>query len=165
MFDADPAQAGTSSYDRGRDLITVYVADETSTTVQDIQTAINNGSGFTASGGTLAGTIDGDGTTNELSGGRDSGTALIRVLADATGSSAQNRTVSIVNDNSVAADSAVAAIDSATGNITVRVHGDVGYSDIASAIDDLSGFNASVTSSVGDQVTRPRSILHRLHPP
>ena len=151
VFDADPAQAGTSSYDPDNDLITVYVADETSTTVQDIQTAINNGSGFTASGGTLAGAIDGDGLTDDLSGGRESGTALIRVLADATGSAAQNKTVSIVNDNTIAADSAVAAIDSATGNITVRVRGDVGYNDIASAIDDLSGFNASVTSSVGDQ--------------
>ena len=151
IFDADSSLAGTSSYDSSSDTITVYVDDEASTTVADIQAAINNGSGFTASGGTLTGAVTGDGSTNDLSGGRDSGTALIRVLADATGSAAQNRTVSIINDNTIAADSAVAAIDSATGNITVRVNGDVGYSDIASAIDDLSGFNASVTSSIGDQ--------------
>ena len=151
VFDADVAQAGTSSYDPDSDTITVYVADEVSTTVQDIQTAINNGSGFTASGGALSANVSEDGLTNSLTGGRDSGTALIRVLADATGSAAQNRTVSILNDNSIATDSAVAAVDSATGDITVRVRGDVGYTDIATAIDNLSGFNASVTSSVGDQ--------------
>ena len=151
VFDADSAQVGTSSYDPNNDTITVYVADALTTTVEDVQTAINNGSGFTASGGTGAGEISGDGLT-DLTGGRESGTALIRVLADATGAAAQNKTVSIINDSSIADNSAVAAVDSATGNITVRVRGDVDYGDIASAIDDLSGYSASVTSSLGDQV-------------
>ena len=151
VFDADVSLAGTSTYDPSTDSIIVYVADETTTTVQDIQDAINNGSGFMASDGTPAGSVTADGVTDVLSGGRDSGTALIRILADATGSAAQNKTVAIVNDNTITADTAVASIDSTTGDITVRVNGDVGYSDIASAIDELSGFNASVTSSVGDQ--------------
>lgn len=150
-FGADVDLAGTSSYDPSSDTITVYVADGASTTVQDIQNAINNGSGFTATGGTLAGTVSDSGFTDTLAGGRDSGTALIRVLADATGSPPQNKIVTILNDNSVTANTAVAAVDSTTGNITVRVNGDVGYTDIAAAIDTLSGYNASVTSSVGDQ--------------
>lgn len=152
VFDADSSLVGTSSYDSNSDTITVYVADTVTTTVGDIQTAINNGSGFTASGGNAAGAIDEDGVTNALTGGRDSGTALIRVLADATGAAAQNKLVSVINDNSIAANSAVAAVDSATGNITVRVRGNVDYGDIADAIDDLSSYSASVTSSVGDQV-------------
>ena len=150
-FNADVAHAGTSSYDASSDTITVYVADEATTTVQDIQDAINNGSGFTANGGTLAGEVSDSGITDTLSGGRDSGTALIRVLADSTGSAAQNKIVTIVNDNAVTANTAVAAVDSTTGNITVRVNGDVGYTDIAAAIDTLSGYSASITSSVGDQ--------------
>ncbi len=154
IFDADPADIGTSSYDPDNDVITVYVAGVASTTVQDIQTAINNGSGFTASGGTAAGTVDvadGTGVTNALSGGRDSGTALIRVLADSTGSAAQNKQVAIINDSTIATDSAVASVDSATGDIVVKVNGDVGYSQIATAIDSLTGYNASVATSMGDQ--------------
>ncbi|MFO0939578.1 MAG: autotransporter-associated beta strand repeat-containing protein [Pirellulales bacterium] len=154
VFGANPADVGTSSYDPNNNTITVYVAGVANTTVQDIQTAINNGSGFTASGGTSTGNVDaadGLGQTNTLTGGRNSGTALIRVLADATGSAAQNTTVSVVNDNTIANNSAVAAIDSATGDITVRVNGNVGYNGIATAIDNLSGFNASVATSMGDQ--------------
>ncbi len=151
VFNSDPALAGTSEYDPDTDSITVYVADETTTTVKNIQLAINNGSGFTATGGTQLGAVDGDGISDALSGGRDSGTALIRVLADATGSSAQNKSVTILNDNSIAVDTATASVDSATGNITVRVRGDVNYSQIASAINDLSGYNASVTAAVGNQ--------------
>ncbi len=150
IFDADPTDVGTSTYDPENDLITVYVAGLT-TTVQDIQTAINNGSGFTASGGTGAGTVDNDGVTSALSGGRDSGTALIRVLADATGSAAQNKQVAIINDNTIAVDTALASIDSATGSIVVKVNGDVRYADIASAIDDVAGFSGIVTTSLGDQ--------------
>lgn len=150
IFDANPSDIGTSSYDVSSDTIIAYVAGATAS-VQEIQDAINNGSGFTASGGSLTATIDSDGTTDPLSGGRDSGTALIRVLADATGSANQNRTIAIQNDSSIAADSAVAEIDSATGNIHVRVNGDVDYTQIADAIDDVNGYNASVTSSVGDQ--------------
>lgn len=150
VFDADVDQAGTSTYDPNSDTIVVYVADAASTTVQDIQNAINNGSGFTASGGTLSASVSEDGITDSLTGGRDSGVALIRVLADATGSAAQNNSVAIINDNTITADTAVASVDS-TGNITVRVRGDVDYGTIANAIDDLSGFTASVTSSVGDQ--------------
>ncbi len=151
VFGASVPQAGTSSYNRNSDTITVYIADETSATVQDMQTAINNGSGFTATGGTLTASITEDGYTDALTGGRDSGTALIRVLADATGAASQNKIVTILNDNSITADSAVASIDSTTGNIVVKVRGDVGYNDIAAAIDNLSGFNATVTSTVGDQ--------------
>lgn len=151
VFDADSADVGTSNYDPDNDSITVYVADVGSTTVQTIQDAINNGSGFTASGGTLAGTVTDDGISDAMVGGRDSGSALIRVLADAAGSVEQNRTITIINDNTIASDSAIAAIDSTSGNIAVRVNGDVGYGDIAQAIDGLSGFNASVALSMGDQ--------------
>ncbi len=151
VFDADSSVVGTSSYDPNSDEIIVYVADAGSTTVQTVQNAINNGSGFTASGGTLSGTIADNGITNNLSGGRDLGSALIRVSADATGAEFQNRTVAIVNDSTVTANSAIAAIDSTSGNIIVRVNGDVGYGDIADAIDGLSGLNASVAIAVGNQ--------------
>ncbi len=151
VFDATTAG---SSYDQGSNTITVSFTGSSATSEQ-IRTAINDGDAgdvFTANGGNGDDEIDADiSSIASLTGGRDSGTALIRVLADATGSAAQNKSVAIVNDSTIAADTAVASIDSANGNITVRVRGDVGYGDIAAAIDDLSGFNASVTSSVGDQ--------------
>jgi fibronectin-binding autotransporter adhesin len=143
-----------SSYDQGSNTITVSFT-ATSATIAEIRSAINDGDAgdvFTASAGIDTDEIDaGISSIGTLTGGRDSGTALIRVLADTTGSAAQNKSVAVVNDSAITADTAVASIDSATGNITVRVNGDVGYNDIAAAIDDLSGFNASVTSSVGDQ--------------
>jgi fibronectin-binding autotransporter adhesin len=158
VFDATTAG---SSYDQGSNTITVSFTG-TSATIAEIRSAINDGDAgdvFTASAGIDTDEINaGINSLATLTGGRDSGTALIRVLADATGSAAQNKSVAIVNDNTITADMAVASIDSTTGNITVRVNGNVSYGDIAMAIDDLSGFNASVTSSMGDDLGYMSSI-------
>ncbi len=87
--------------------------------------------------------------TDPLTGGRDAGSSTIRVVADTAGVAANGVTLTTIEDGTIAANSAQAAIVS--GNIEVRVNGTVTYADIASAVDGLTGYGASVTAAAGDQ--------------
>jgi flagellin len=122
-----------------------------------IATAITNsgaGANFTATA-TAGGAIvlaAGDNTTyaGQFTGGRDVGSATIRVTADAAGTAANGVTVTLAESASIANNSAVASINSTTGNIDVAVRGTVSYAAIAAQIDGLTGYSAAITASSGD---------------
>src|SRR4051812_3218929 len=122
-----------------------------SNTVTHLASVINAGADFTASaasGGadTLLATNTGAGT---LTGGRIAGSATITVTADTAGSAANTKTVTLTEDTSITNNTAVAAVDG-SGNITVKVHGQVTKTAIKTAIDGLSGYSAAI-SNTGDQ--------------
>jgi len=147
------------TYSAGSDAATYDVSTNTlnvSTTVAsgvatttDIQTAINAGTDFVASGAAGATTLTATaGTIAGLTGGRDSGSATIAVTADAAGSVHNGVTVTLIEDNAITNNTASASFNG--NNIEVRVHGTVTKSAIASAVDGLAGYHASVTASSGD---------------
>ncbi len=80
--------------------------------------------------------------------GRDAGSTAFAVTADAAGTAANGVTVTLTEDNTIANNSVTAAIVS--GNIDVRVRGTVTKADIIAAIDGLTGYTATATSSSGD---------------
>ena len=132
--------------------VTVTTADA-ATTANDIAAAINSGSDFTASGAVNGAVVQAALTTasvtTPLTGGRDAGNATIKVLADSTGTASDGVTVTLTEDAGITNNTAEASIVS--GNIAVRVRGTVSYSDIATAINGLTGYSATILTSAGDQ--------------
>ena len=124
--------------------------------VGDIVAAINGslGADFTAApitdpvGNLSAGDAVAYATT--LSGGRDVGTADLRVTADTAGLAANGVTVTTAESLTIANNTAEATLDG-SGNIDVAIRGTVSYAAIAAAIDGVAGYSASITSSSGDQ--------------
>ncbi|MCA9142220.1 MAG: flagellin [Planctomycetaceae bacterium] len=123
----------------------------------DIATAIQNSGGglnftATATTGGAAVLVAGDNTTynGQFTGGRDAGSATIRVTADTAGATANGVTVTIAESGAIANNSAVASINGTTGNIEVAVRGTVSYAQIAAQIDGLTGYSAAITASTGD---------------
>jgi len=116
---------------------------------------IDGGADFTASvsagdGGTFLAAAD-EATYDPLNFttyGRDAGEAEIRVVSDTAGAAANGVTVT-VNETGTTVDDAEASIDD-DGNIVVALNGTVSYAQIADAIDGLTGYSASITSSSGD---------------
>lgn len=142
--------SNTVTYDDTTDTITV-----TSTAASLTGTALAaqlTGAGFasTATGTSGGGVTTGSVSSTALTGGRDAGAATFRVQADTAGAAANGVTVTLIEDAAVTANTAVASING-SNNIEVRVNGTVTYNDIASQIDGLTGYSASVTSSSGDQ--------------
>jgi flagellin len=84
------------------------------------------------------------------SGGRDLGSATIRVTSDTAGAAANGITVTTAESVTIPNNTAVATIDG-SGDIDVDIRGTVSYAAIAAAIDGLAGFSASITTSSGDQ--------------
>jgi flagellin len=146
----DDATEGVS-YDANTDTLTVNI-DITggNNTVNGLVTLINNDANFNANNATNgADTIAASNTgTGTLSGGRDAGSATIAVTADTAGGAANGVTVTLIEDNTITNNTAVAAFNG--GNIEVRVRGTVTKAAIATAIDGLAGYSATVTSSSGD---------------
>ena len=150
------ASAG-SSYDSGTNTLTVNIvaADDGSTDINDLVASINTVSGrsFTATAGTNATTDQAASTTasvtTALTGGRDAGTATIKVLADASGTAANGVTVTLIEDSGTTSGTAAASFNGS--NIEVRVNGSVSFSAIATEINNLSGYSATTLSSSGDQ--------------
>ncbi|MEM6691206.1 MAG: flagellin [Planctomycetota bacterium] len=158
--DTDAAST-TASYDSAGGTIDIVVAD--GATTQDVATAINSLADFV-----VKNVVSGDAFVNpdlttgsdlnpttasdlELAGGTDTTASdVITVNASSFGSAADGATISLVGDNSLAAGTASATADT-NGNITVSVSsaGDVTSATIAAAINDLSGYEASVTSDAG----------------
>ncbi len=139
-------------YTAGSDTLAISLTQASGTaTIADLKAAINGASDFTASAGTDANTITGaSSTTSGLSGGRDAGSATIRVLADSAGTTANGVTVTLTEDSGITSGTAVASID-VSNNIGVKVNGTVSYAAIATAINGLTGYSASTTVSAGDQ--------------
>jgi flagellin len=119
--------------------------------VTHLASVIGAGTDFATSGvtnGTDTVTATNTGTTTALSGGRDVGSATIHISADTAGTAANGVTATLTEDNTIAANTATAAITG--GNIVVKINGTVTKAAIATAINNLDGYSASVTTSSGD---------------
>ncbi|MBU6238358.1 MAG: flagellin [Planctomycetes bacterium] len=143
------AGSASATYDAASNTLNVSLTQASGTaTVTNLKNAITAGGDFTVSGGTGSNTITGNGTAT-MSGGRDAGSSTISVVSDTSGTAANGVTVTLSEDNSITNNTAEAAI--VGGNIEVKVKGTVSRSAIASAINNLSGYSASITASSGDQ--------------
>jgi flagellin len=140
--------SNTSSYDANTNTLSIsVVAASGVATTTDIRNAIDAGGVFTTSAGS-GGTVAGNGTA-ALTGGRNAGSANIQILADTAGAAANGVSVTLSEDGSIPVNTAVASL--VGGNIEVNINGTVSYGDIASAINGLDGYSASITASAGDQ--------------
>jgi flagellin len=144
------AGAAATSYVAATNTLNVSVTQASGVaTTTNIQAAINGGTDFTASGAAGAVTLTATtGTISGLSGGRDSGSATITVTADAAGAIHNGVTVTLSEDNTITNNTAVASFNGA--NIEVAIRGTVTKAAIASAINGLAGYSASVSASSGD---------------
>jgi flagellin len=141
-------------YDADTNTINVTVAD--GATVDDIATAINTDGNFltrnVANGTSILATSDLGANDPSITGGDDTtANDVITVSADDASASFDGRTITVNPDNSLAAGTATASLDT-DGNIVVNVSdvGDVALGTIASEISKLDGFTASVTATDGD---------------
>ncbi len=149
------AGGASTSYTAGTNTLNVSVTQADGVaTVSDIQAAINGGSDFTASGGTGGNTVSGSGTIAGLAGGRDAGTRVITITAATASASFNAKTVTIVEAASTATPTAV---DDGSGNITVTVDDTAAtdLDDIATAINALDDYNASIDVGTGDGLYNP----------
>jgi flagellin len=83
--------------------------------------------------------------------GRAAGSSVITITSATAGTSANGKTVTITESSSVTTSAPEASVD-ANGNITVLVN-DTGVTDldaVASAIDDLDDYSASLATTTGD---------------
>jgi flagellin len=105
---------------------------------------VDGGGDFDATAGTPAGTFDAadEAVVLTLAGGRDAGNATITVTADTAGAAGNSVDVSFAEDNALADGEVVAEINA--GDIEVTYNGTVTYTQIAQAIDDLTGFTAEL---------------------
>jgi flagellin len=150
----DSGVAG-STYNATTGVLTVNV-DITggSNTVADLVTAINAGTEFNATanaGGAetiAAGAVTLTDNTLTTT-GQSAGSATLAVTAEQTGTAANGVTATIIEDGAIAAGTASASLYG--GNVEVRVNGTVAYSAIQSAIDDLTGYTASLSGATGNQ--------------
>lgn len=153
------AGSASTSYTAGTNTLNVSVTQASgAATIGDIQAAINGGSDFTASGGT-AGNLTGGGATGTiagLAGGRDAGTRVITVTAATAGAAFNGKTVTVVESSSVTAAAPTATVDG-SNNITVTVNDTAAtdLDDIAAAINNLTGYNASIDVGTGDGQYNP----------
>lgn len=145
-----------SSYVAATNTLTINVTTaDGATDVTDLTNAINVASGrsFVATVGANA-LVDQAASTpatnsTALTGGRDAGNATIKILADASGTAANGVTATITEDATITNNTAEASIVS--GNISIKVRGTVSYSAIATAINGLTDYSATILTSAGDQ--------------
>lgn len=145
---------GSVTYNAGSRILTVNADLTTGVTTAAIATAIQNlggaGVNFTASGNATALGVADVGTYADVTaGGRDAGSATFQVTADNAGSAPNGVTVTLIEDATlVGTDVTQASFNGA--NIEVRVKGTVTKTSIATAIDGLAGYSASITAASGD---------------
>jgi flagellin len=157
--------AAGAVYDANSNTLNVTVATaDGSTDVTDIVNAINAGSDFTATVGTNP-LVDQAASTpvtvsTSLTGGRAAGSAVITITSAAAGASANAKTVTITEsaDPTVTTTAPRATVDG-SGNITVLVADDGGAATtslaaIASAIDNLADYSASLNVTAGNGTYR-----------
>jgi len=136
--------------------IEIRIKTPGTTTLAEIETAIeaiNDGGGatdFTAtvSSGVATFNVADDLTSGNLTGGRIAGSATLRVVADNAGTAENTTAVSFATDGGLAANTAAAVVTG--GNIIVTYNGTVSYAAIATAIDALTNYTASITANAGD---------------
>ena len=150
------ADTGDEAVFDGTDTLTVTLdLTNGSYTLEDLVDLINTDEGddFVAAaiseGTEHLGVGDADDYNSDLTGGRDAGSATIRVTADTAGADANGVTVIVTEDDSIDPNTAEASLDD-DGNIDVLVNGTVSYAAIAAAIDSVTGYSASLTAASGD---------------
>ncbi len=157
LVDTNDASTNVASVTYASNTLTVnadFTGGVTNTEVATAIQAFNGGADFSAAatGAAATGLAAGDAsagiTPTYLVNGRDAGSTTFSVTADTAGTAANGVTVTITEDNTIAANSVTAAIVS--GNIDVRVNGTVTKSAIVSAINGLAGYTATTTTSSGD---------------
>jgi flagellin len=128
----------------------------TNTEVAAAIQALNGGADFTAvaTGGAnvnlAAADVQAATAPNYTTNGRDAGSLQFSVTADTVGTAANGVTVDIIEDNSIGANTAVAAL-TVGGDIEVRVNGTVSKTAIIDAINlGATGYTAVSTTSSGD---------------
>ena len=154
VFAAAATGASTEAvYDAALNRLTVSVG--ANATTDDVVAAINLQGTFVANntqnGTSLFNALDYASST-PLSNGTDSTVNdVITVTSDDNSAAKDGVTVTLTADNALAAGVAQATIGN-DGNITVKVsnNGPVNIGTIATAINDLDGFSASVTTALGD---------------
>jgi flagellin len=122
-------------------------------TVTHLASVIGAGADFATSGvtnGTDTVAATNTGTTTNLAGGRDAGSATIHITADTAGTAANGVTATLIEDNTLTGGANVVQAALNGGNIEVRVKGTVTKAQIATAIDGLDGYSATTTTSSGD---------------
>ena len=147
----------TASYDATTNQLTVTLdISGAGATVTDLINAINSnvGSDFTATTTTGAAAVRATDVspnpyTNILSDGQDAGSDVISITSDTTGATANGVTVSVVELASQGTTPSAVFVGSNI-QVTVDNAATTTISDIASAIDSLDGYSASVSSSGGN---------------
>jgi flagellin len=144
----DAGVGGTESVAYSAGTITATVDITTNGTVNYLSGLINGGADFATSGVTngtdaITATNVGAGT---VAGGRDAGSSTITVTADEAGIAFNNKTVLLQESASIANNSVVASLDG-SDNITVNIRGTVTKAQIASAINSLDGYSATIVQT------------------
>ena len=141
-------------FDADTNTLNITVAD--GATVDDVASAINADGNFltrnVANGTSVLAATDLGANDPSLIGGTDtSANDVITVKADDASASFDGTTITVNADNSLAAGTATASLDT-DGNIVVNVSdvGDVALGTIAAEIGKLDGFSAEVTATDGD---------------
>ena len=155
-FTADSATAvgaETATYTPGSKTINVKINDTTATTAANVATAINTLtssnsaiSGFTASV-VSAGAVDGSGADAAVT--ATTASDRINITAATNGADYNGVSVKVATSASVATGTPTAAYDSLTKQLLITVNnaGTTTLANIATAVNNLSEFNATATAS------------------
>ena len=155
-FTADNATAvgaETATYTAGTKTINVKINDAAATTAANVAAAINtltssnsSISGFTASV-TTAGAVDGTGADAAVT--ATSASDRINITAATNGADFNGVSVKVATSSTVLVASPTAAYDSVTKELLITVNntGTTAIADIATAVNNLSEFNATSTAS------------------
>jgi flagellin len=146
----DVNTGNAASYNAGTNTISVDIDITGGDTTATLQGLINGLADFNATTTGSAALQAGDATTfnNVTSGGADAGNDVITVTSDNTGTTANGVTVTLLEAASVGA-TPTAAFNGSNIEVTVDNTASTTISAIAAAINGLSGYGASVTTSAG----------------
>lgn len=141
------------TYNAGSRILTVNADLTTGVTDTAIASAIQASGGglnFTATGtATTLAAADAGTYADVTAGGRDAGSATFQVTADSAGTAANGVTVTLIEDSTLVGTNVTQASFNGA-NIEVRVKGSVTKTSIATALDGLAGYSASITAASGD---------------
>jgi flagellin len=151
------AGSAATSYDASTNTLNVSLTQAAGVaTIGNLISAVNAGSDFTLAAGSAntsatLGASDDTSAVFALNGGRDAGAATLNVTADTAGTAANGVTVTLIEDSTLTGANAFSAAVNGSGNIEVRVKGTVTFQDIATSINGLTGYSASLSNTSGDQ--------------
>jgi len=146
----DANTGNTATYNSGTNSIDITIDIAGGDTTADLNTLINGLAQFNSTTSDSAALQAGDtsGYNNVTSGGAAAVNGVITITSDNTGTAANGVTVSIVEAASVGS-TPTAAFAGSNIQVTVDNAASTSIADIASAINNLAGYSASVTTSSG----------------